>query len=141
MRTFADVDLAVIAGLMPDSAGLHTNDPLHPIVAEMAALHVSVPFQSAMIPRTDAAGMLSGPAASCSFTILCMAAMHAHMDAAPHGSRALHVCAPGLPCFAMHSGLEVRVQSFRLPHTEAAGPCWNALRPSRKCLNGSYRRA
>ena len=41
MRTFADVDLAVVAGLMPDSSGNHTNNPLHPIVAEMAALHVS----------------------------------------------------------------------------------------------------
>ncbi|KAK9816370.1 hypothetical protein WJX74_006737 [Apatococcus lobatus] len=41
VKTFADVDLAVVAGLMPDSAGLHTNNPLHPIVAEMAALHAT----------------------------------------------------------------------------------------------------
>ena len=54
VRAFADVDLAVIAGLMPDSAGNHTNDPLHPIVAEMAALHVGVPRQLAMLPPTEA---------------------------------------------------------------------------------------
>ncbi len=42
VRLHADVDLAVVAGLMPGSAGLHINTPLHPIVAEMTALHVSM---------------------------------------------------------------------------------------------------
>ncbi|KAK9848030.1 hypothetical protein WJX84_004477 [Apatococcus fuscideae] len=81
VKLFADVDLATIAGLMPGSAGHHTNNPLHPIVAEMAALHAT---SSALWSAACEARLKDGKLPSRENLLSCMTGEQAISSGAPN---------------------------------------------------------